>query len=300
MPTECAVMESPELFEQILLALPMRSLLITAPLVCKRWRDTIASSPAIQQALFFRPIASKTWTAEAAGDYIVNPLLEKLFPPFFRNGWSFETARGEDRHDKSDFAEVTGWHEMALSEDRDAFLRSGATWRRMLTQQPPAPAMGLFGAHQTADRHPIWDWHRRWHRPKPSEAGLRMGTLYDTIWQDLELGDVRVCGIIWAQDDLQNPEPVVSRESEIRVSSLLQKITPRAEGEWQIWDRVRGMLRKSSVIILARDGSAPMRPPRKPRRNWTRYRSEDFKRVDFTRDEDEPDEQPQIPPYGPP
>ncbi|KAF2773751.1 hypothetical protein EJ03DRAFT_105914 [Teratosphaeria nubilosa] len=59
-----------ELAEQILLALPMRALLL-AQRVNRTFYDTIASSPHIQEALFFRP--AKKPTSD------INPLLTCVF-----------------------------------------------------------------------------------------------------------------------------------------------------------------------------------------------------------------------------
>jgi hypothetical protein len=55
-PASQRVLATAELFEMILLGLPIRQLLIKIPLVCKHWQATIAASPKLQQALFFKPI----------------------------------------------------------------------------------------------------------------------------------------------------------------------------------------------------------------------------------------------------
>ncbi|QIX02397.1 hypothetical protein AMS68_007914 [Peltaster fructicola] len=45
-----------ELIERILMELPMKSLLVHAPLVCRKWHLTIQSSTKLQQKLFFVPV----------------------------------------------------------------------------------------------------------------------------------------------------------------------------------------------------------------------------------------------------
>ncbi|KAJ5995143.1 hypothetical protein N7481_002120 [Penicillium waksmanii] len=48
------VLTTPELLEIILLHLDIRTLLVSAQRVCQTWKVLIQTSPAIQQALFFR------------------------------------------------------------------------------------------------------------------------------------------------------------------------------------------------------------------------------------------------------
>ncbi|KAK5124041.1 hypothetical protein LTR85_002238 [Meristemomyces frigidus] len=52
-------LKTPELLEAILLQLPIRDVLLNAPLVCKHWQTTITDSPRLQQALFFKPLNGK-------------------------------------------------------------------------------------------------------------------------------------------------------------------------------------------------------------------------------------------------
>ncbi|KAK7048460.1 putative MFS transporter [Favolaschia claudopus] len=116
------VMSTPELLEQILAALPMRDLLVNAPLVSRTWR-AITLLSTIQQALFFQP-------APSISPRVLNPLLSESFPPFFasydKKGWesSVETIM-----------------RMPWSKAPDAFRRREASWRRMLVRQPPAQSL---------------------------------------------------------------------------------------------------------------------------------------------------------------
>ncbi|KAK7048458.1 putative MFS transporter [Favolaschia claudopus] len=100
----------PELLEQILAQLPLRDLLVTAPLVCKAWRSHI---------LFFEsdPLAPLSTRVQ-------NQLLAESFAPFFTSGpleWPY--------YAKSIM-------EMPWFKAPDAFRRREASWRRMLVTQP--------------------------------------------------------------------------------------------------------------------------------------------------------------------
>ncbi|KAK7038325.1 putative f-box domain protein [Favolaschia claudopus] len=119
-----SVLLTPELLELILCHLPIRHLLVTAPLVCKYWRD-LTLTPALQRALFFEPDNSTSPS-------IRNPLLEELFPPFF--------ATLEDSSASNWFWPGSAKRIMAMpwSHAPQAFKRKEASWRRMLVVQPPA------------------------------------------------------------------------------------------------------------------------------------------------------------------
>ncbi|KAJ7348323.1 hypothetical protein DFH08DRAFT_865784 [Mycena albidolilacea] len=66
------VMSTPELLELTLSHLPMRDLLVTAPLVSKTWQ-ALTLTPALQRALFFQPDPSSL--------SVHNPLLVELSRP---------------------------------------------------------------------------------------------------------------------------------------------------------------------------------------------------------------------------
>ncbi|KAJ6464468.1 hypothetical protein C8R45DRAFT_799919, partial [Mycena sanguinolenta] len=120
------VISTPELVELTLSHLPIRELLVTAPLVCKTWR-ALTLTPALQRALFFEPDSS--YRAER----IRNPLLTEMFAPFFSaeepstNYWVRPNARDI--------------RSMPWSKAPGAFNRPEASWRRMLVAQPPPQKM---------------------------------------------------------------------------------------------------------------------------------------------------------------
>ncbi|KAJ7609186.1 hypothetical protein DFH06DRAFT_898006, partial [Mycena polygramma] len=120
------VLSTPELLELILWHLPMRTLLVAAPLVSKTWH-AVTLSPILQQALFFQPDPA------FASHPIQNPLLAELFPPFFMpiaaavNYWQWPDTKAI--------------RAMPWAKAPDAFRRAEASWRRMLVRQPPVQTM---------------------------------------------------------------------------------------------------------------------------------------------------------------
>ncbi|KAJ6538530.1 hypothetical protein DFH09DRAFT_1177151 [Mycena vulgaris] len=148
------VIFTPELLELVLSHLPIRDLLITAPLVSKTWQ-TITLSPTLQRALFFQP--------DPSAEPVQNPLLVEMFPPFFAlevtSRWSWP-------------GEASSIMSMPWSKAPDAFKREEASWRRMLVMQPPAQKMTVtetcHGQSGNSERRAVLD-----------DLSLRMGILYD-------------------------------------------------------------------------------------------------------------------------
>ncbi|KAJ7830985.1 hypothetical protein B0H14DRAFT_3464379 [Mycena olivaceomarginata] len=101
-----AVISAPELLELILSHLPMRDLLIIAPLVSKTWQSTTLT-PCLQRALFFEPDLHQN---------------------------AFETPSS---HNYSDI------QSMPWFKAPKAFQRPEASWRRMLVAQPPVQTMRI-------------------------------------------------------------------------------------------------------------------------------------------------------------
>ncbi|KAJ7301748.1 hypothetical protein DFH08DRAFT_667471, partial [Mycena albidolilacea] len=147
------VISTPELLELILSCLPMRDLLVTAPLVSKTWQ-ALTLTPALQRTLFFRP--------DLSSEPAQNPLLLMLFPPFFAaekpRRWSWPDAEAIQS--------------MPCAKAPEVFKRREASWRRMLVIQPPAPKMIVtehcHARHGDFERSAVLD-----------DPCLRMGVLYD-------------------------------------------------------------------------------------------------------------------------
>lgn len=68
-------LEIPELIEAILLELPNQDLLLDQR-VCQLWRDTITSSPTIQEKLFYKPLSISTISPD--NPLRINPMLSHL------------------------------------------------------------------------------------------------------------------------------------------------------------------------------------------------------------------------------
>ncbi|KAF7523358.1 hypothetical protein G7054_g11780 [Neopestalotiopsis clavispora] len=137
-----------ELLEAILLDVDMRTLLVSAQRVNKRWWNLIGN-PEFQKRLFFIPDHDATGST-------ANPLLVEYFRFCFPNyslednaNWrgstvykdrnppeleKFKTLRGRNIESKEWFA---------IKEKAEAFGREDASWRQMLTHQPP-----MAGVHQ--------------------------------------------------------------------------------------------------------------------------------------------------------
>ncbi|KAJ6482726.1 hypothetical protein C8R45DRAFT_1215433 [Mycena sanguinolenta] len=154
---QITVISSPELLEHTLVYLPMRDLLVTAPLVSKTWQ-AITLSPTLQQLLFFQR-ATSSGRAE-------NPLLVELFPPFF--------APGGGRANRWTCPNFQAIKAMPWSKAPDAFKRPEASWRRMLVTQPPAQRLVVrercHGQIGDSVRQAVLD-----------DPCLRMGVLYDLV-----------------------------------------------------------------------------------------------------------------------
>ncbi|KAI1311079.1 hypothetical protein F5Y03DRAFT_343396 [Xylaria venustula] len=167
-----AVLQTAELLQEILLNLDMRTLLTAAQRVSRQWRELVTSSPALQQALYFEPMA------ESSGIATQNPLLAEIFPLWFPK----ETQ--EEQLDVDEVDEIEEWPkvperedfdslEMAQESRRHAFMHPTATWRRMLVRQPPVRSLGCWTVfHGRGGDHHEFALHE-------FPDGLRMDHLYD-------------------------------------------------------------------------------------------------------------------------
>jgi hypothetical protein len=105
------VFNIPELLENILMRLPITTVLVNVQRVCKLWRDTVQQSSALQRALYFNP------------------------KQLSRSG------------QKSQIRHVNPYGDLISTKEHSnrtyAFDRADASWRHMLIVQPPVP-MRLF------------------------------------------------------------------------------------------------------------------------------------------------------------
>lgn len=119
------VLATPELLEAILIQLTPINQLLCAQLISRLFHTTIASSPILQQLLFFRAD-----TARDAKDWSVNPLLRQHFLPWFAG-----PSEGSFGSRDYNVLKLMDWTTSPLT--LAAFLRPEASWRNMLLMQPP-------------------------------------------------------------------------------------------------------------------------------------------------------------------
>ncbi|KAF7355983.1 F-box domain protein [Mycena venus] len=200
-----SVIQTPELVEHTLALLPVRDLLVIAPLVSKMWQ-AITLSPTLQRALFFEadPTAS-------ASQPVQNPLLVELFQPFFAPN-AAETFPWPGT--------ATSILEMPWAQAPEAFKRADASWRRMLVTQPPVQTMVVI---QT--RHGMGGSFER--RAVLRDLSLRMGMLYDFAVPFLHHGRSSF-RIIWNNG--------IARESDI--TFMLSSSSSCMIG---VWDLIRAV-----------------------------------------------------------
>lgn len=241
------VFSTPELFESILFQLDMRTLLTSAQRVNHAWHDLIAESPSLQKKLFFKPDYSIRSDTSGVDDErkkagrrkrTINPLLAELFAPLFPGPWprTAEDERiesilneftqnyqsdDEEEEDEDEEEERNPplinhrediLNEFPIARKREALVRRGASWRRMLVQQPPSKSLGLLTAtsamggssleHEViefSDDDSSTDKYNRGSdiETQLSSSGLRMGLIYDLIHQKSSQERIgRIC-VLW-------------------------------------------------------------------------------------------------------
>ncbi|KAK7049189.1 putative MFS transporter [Favolaschia claudopus] len=178
------VMSTPELLELILIDVPRLDLLLSAPLVCKTWQAT-TKTPTIQRLLFFLPDPTIP-----ASERILNPLLEAKLPPFFTPdpyGQGGNWCRVAYRHIRL----------MPWSKKVKAFTCAEASWRRMLTTQPPTQQIlvkeVIYESNNNRERRAFL--HAQYYPP----LFATMGFVYDVVVPRLDTGSSLL--IRWYNDD---------------------------------------------------------------------------------------------------
>ncbi|KAJ5165056.1 uncharacterized protein N7500_006886 [Penicillium coprophilum] len=167
MPENSAQMRAlaiPEIVTSILHQMDMRTL-IAAQRISRTWKDLICTTQSLQETLFLRPISHDL----NLGTRIENPLLAKAFPSIF------------NPEESSICLTDLIWERSPAI--REMFIRPEASWRRMLTHQPPLYQVGTFKYSCTP-----FGWH--WSKEKAGipEDGLRMAPLFEFLidrdWKD--------------------------------------------------------------------------------------------------------------------
>lgn len=187
MPAVESVFATEELLEAILVEVDMRTLLLSAQRVSRHWQSAINASLPLQRALFFQ--AERATEAVEPGftpRKTQNPLLKDIFPAWFENidGFTPRPRPGVNPVHYFPATAMMGYkrfeelplYQTSLRSDDNPFLRPDASWRRMLTSQPPCFAistnikrgpgasMGKGEGEGGLMRH---------------EGGVRMGSLYN-------------------------------------------------------------------------------------------------------------------------
>ena len=153
-----AFFSTPELLEGFLLEVPLRDLLVAAQRVNPNWHEMVASSPALQQKLFFQPRS-----AQEDRELEFNPLLQQLFPPWF------ETPKS--RFERGEPFKALQWNKNPTTQM--AYARREASWRRMLPMQPPPKTLRVVKHSYSQGGESKAGGGIKF------QDGVRMGTLYD-------------------------------------------------------------------------------------------------------------------------
>ncbi|KAK0719381.1 hypothetical protein B0H67DRAFT_642741 [Lasiosphaeris hirsuta] len=201
------VLSSTELLESIFLKVDMQALLISVQRVCSHWRDIIANSPSLQRQLFFLadPDTSGIDDPPKVKKRLVqNPLLITPFRPLFYStaDIAWWAQYGHARHylrahelgltfapdfeltfqlksdnlDSLDFTNVSNGKRRHL-----AFVRAGASWRKMLVSQPPPVRVARIDLRDS-NPPPSSD---KLYRYTEIPGGLRMGELWDAVYSTM-------------------------------------------------------------------------------------------------------------------
>lgn len=160
----------PEVVENVLAFLPMRDLLLDQR-VCIQWRDLIHDAPRLQEALFFKSVPTRRIGKDTmtACTREFNSLLENVFPLWFSSPLDLRYGGHDIDHLR--------W---ATTVARLAILRSDASWRRMLTAQPP------FTVWEEAHGRTVYGGSSLQTGSMEVVDGLRMGLVYDRT--ELKIG----------------------------------------------------------------------------------------------------------------
>lgn len=197
-----AVFATGELLEIILLDIDTHTLLVSAPRVCRQWHHVISSSLPLQQSLFFLPSHARDISSPGARQQQQNPLLRKQFPPWFSSASPSESADAADPMPSS-FLHLPLYATFfclplfvaGTSSPQNPFLYPCASWRRMLTSQPPSYTIAvckLQGCSTVGSAAAA--------RVVRLRDGLRMGDLYDaTLLHGMKSESSRFL-VVWPRD----------------------------------------------------------------------------------------------------
>lgn len=139
--------------------------LLAAQRISRTWNDLIRNTQSLQEALFLRPISN----GRDLSTRVDNPLLAEAFPSLFRSKNGGNNAKGQ-----SICLTDLAWQNDPAT--RVMFVRPEASWRRMLTHQPPLYRVGVFYSSCTAF---FWEWSQA--KADIPDDGLRMAPLFEYL-----------------------------------------------------------------------------------------------------------------------
>ncbi|CAG8896667.1 unnamed protein product [Penicillium egyptiacum] len=210
----------------------------------------IRKSRSLQKALFFIPASENSRKVTR----VYNPMLA----PAFHSAFPSEDLR--DAGHASDKIEGVRLSDFDLTKSpakREMYLRPEASWRRMLTQQPPVFTVGLF----SMVRGPMGlSWYQE--RATRQDEGLRMGALFDWFihlgrdqWNS---GSIAIC--------LGGAEPV-NTPLDIK-RSCTSLFTDGINEDW------RATTASFDLVLMTRSGSTYMEPKGPDDPDWVKGRDE--------------------------
>jgi hypothetical protein len=206
------VLALPELVSAILLHLPLQDLLVNAQLVSYSWNHIIKTSIPLQQHLFFSPLPLPKLSTQSSQPPHFNPLLQASFPSWFTNK-STRFGRGDQ------FATFP-WKNSPMRVE--AFMRKGASWRKMLPIQPPVRNFKVV-------KHLHFQMRNRVQKGQVTfKDGVRMGVLYDYAYETVRR-PISSFSMKWQID------PVVDEKSRDGELECLGNLDNEDEGEEKSW-----------------------------------------------------------------
>lgn len=201
--SSAVVFSTVELLEIILLNIDVRTLLLSAPQVCRQWNSVINVSLPLQQALFFQP--KDVSCTNLNDDRIIqpkvqNPFLKDLFPAWFRNT---NTSHVDEHLPNSDMFRTrelvkasklfqeTKLYKKSITFSDNPFLRESASWQGMLISQPPCRKIVAASSRLIGN----------WYYPDTADPkdGLRMVDLYGITLQHAAKHSLSGFMVIWPE-----------------------------------------------------------------------------------------------------
>lgn len=228
-PAQTQALTLPEIVSSILHAMDMRTL-IAAQRVCRMWANLIHDSRSLQQALFLHPIHN----TDHPRPRVYNPLLAEVFPSFFPQTGNISNEASDDSVEDVNLTSI------AFVKDptkREMYLRPEASWRRMLTTQPPIHTVGEF-SYSTNPFSMCWQGQKATRQ----EDGLRMTTLFETM---VNLGR-HTWNSAGVSISLGGESPMNARSEFLRPSIYVN--SDRINADWV------KMLAETDLVIVIVDG----------------------------------------------